>query len=103
MTQNATPVDYTIEFEREIADLETAISTLKHRQADVELAIHERVVLERQRNELKQKGTNHSNIKQELTQIRSRLEELTLILESPLLSEYKLAWELFLQSIKSDT
>ena len=103
MTQNATPVDFTIEFEREISELEAAISALKHRQAEIELADRERVVLERQRNELKQKGTKHPDIKQELAQIRSRLEELTLILESPLLNEYKLAWELFLQFIKSDT
>ncbi len=87
MTQNATPVDFTIEFEREIAELETAISTLKHRQADIELADRERVVLERQRNELKQKGPKQPQIAQELAQIRSRLEELDLILESRLLND----------------
>lgn len=96
MTQNATPVDFTIEFEREISELEAAISTLKHRQADVELADRERVVLERQRNELKQKGTKHPDIKQELVQIRSRLEELDLILESRLLN----MWEPFWQAVR---
>jgi hypothetical protein len=96
MTQNATPVDFTIEFEREIAELETAISTLKHRQADIELADRERVVLERQRNELKQKGTKQPQIAQELAQIRSRLEELDLIVESRLLN----MWEPFWQAVR---
>ena len=96
MTQNATPVDFTIEFEREISELEAAISALKHRHADVELADRERVVLERQRNELKQKGTKHPDIKQELSQIRSRLEELDLTLESRLLN----MWEPFWQAVR---
>lgn len=96
MTQNATPIDFTIEFEREITELETAISTLKHRQADIELADRERVVLERQRNELKQKGTKQPQIAQELAQIRSRLEELDLIVESRLLN----MWEPFWQAVR---
>ena len=44
MTQNTPPVDETIEFDREIAELEQAISALKHRQVDIELAERERVV-----------------------------------------------------------
>jgi DNA repair exonuclease SbcCD ATPase subunit len=96
MTQNATPVDETIEFDREIAALEQAISDLKQRQAQIELAERERVVLERQRNELKHKGSKHSEVKQELEQIRSRLAELDLILESRLLN----MWEPFWQAVR---
>ena len=96
MTQNANPVNETMDFDREIAELETAISTLKHRQADVELADRERVVLERQRNELKSRGVKYPEAKQELQMIRSRLEELDLILESRLLN----MWEPFWQAVR---
>jgi seryl-tRNA synthetase len=96
MTQNATPVDETIEFDREIAELEQAISTLKHRQAEIELAQSERVVLERQRNELKHQGSKHPQVQQELQSIRSRLEELNFLLESRLLN----LWEPFWQAVR---
>jgi predicted transcriptional regulator len=100
MTQNATPVDFTIEFDREIAELEAAISTLKHRQAEIELAEHERVVLERQRNELNQTVRNRNGVKAELETIRSRLEQLDLTVESRLLNEWKLMWEPFWQAVR---
>ena len=96
MTQNANPVNETMDFDREIAELETAISTLRHRQADIELAERERVVLERQRNELKSRGVKYPEAKQELQMIRSRLEELDLILESRLLN----MWEPFWQAVR---
>jgi DNA repair exonuclease SbcCD ATPase subunit len=96
MTQNATPVDETMDFDREIAELEQAIATLKQRQAEIELAEREQVVLERQRNELKHKGSKHPEAKQELAQIRSRLEQLDLILESRLLN----LWEPFWQAVR---
>ncbi len=96
MTQNATPVDETLEFDREIAELAAAISALKQRQAEIELAEREQVVLERQRNELKHKGSKYPEVKQELVQIRSRLEELDLILESRLLN----MWEPFWQAVR---
>ncbi len=59
MTQNTHPVDETVEFDLEIAELESAIFALKQRHADTQLAAQEQVVLTRQRNELKQKGTSH--------------------------------------------
>ena len=96
MTQNANPVDQTMDFEREITALEQSISALKHRQADIELAQRERVVLERQRNELKHRGVKYPEAKQELEQIRSRLEELDLMLESRLLN----MWEPFWQAVR---
>jgi hypothetical protein len=108
MTQNTHPVDETIsiqgdyvdEFDREIAELEAAIFALKHRQADTQIAAQEQVVLTRQRNELKQKGSNHPDVKQELQLIRSRLAELDLTLESRLLNEWKLMWEPFWQAVR---
>ena len=100
MTQNATPVDETIEFDREIAELEQTLADLKHRHADTQLAAREQVVLVRQRNELKQKGTNRPEVKQELQMIRSRLDELELTLESRLLNEWKLMWEPFWQAVR---
>ena len=96
MTQNAAPIDEMLDFDREIVELEQAIAALKQRQAEIELAERERVVLERQRNELNQKGTKHPDIKQELVQIRSRLEELDLTLESRLLN----MWEPFWQAVR---
>jgi chorismate mutase len=96
MTQNATPVDERMDFDREIAELEQAISALKQRQVDIELAERERVVLDRQRNELKHKGSKHPEVKQELAQIRSRLEELNFRLESQLLN----MWEPFWQAVR---
>jgi ABC-type uncharacterized transport system ATPase component len=100
MTQNTHPVDETVEFDREIAELEAAIFALKHRHADTQLAAQEQVVLTRQRNELKQKGTSRPEIKQELQLIRSRLAELDLTLESRLLNEWKLMWEPFWQAVR---
>lgn len=96
MTQNATPVNETMEFEREIAELEQEIVNLKHRHLDIQLAEREQIVLQRQRNELKLKGRNQPEVKQELHQIRSRLEELDLILESKLLN----LWEPFWQAVR---
>jgi DNA repair exonuclease SbcCD ATPase subunit len=96
MTQNATPTNETMDFDREIVELEQAISALKHRQADIELAERERVVLERQRNELKHRGHKYPEVKQELEMIRSRLEELNFTLESQLLN----MWEPFWQAIR---
>ncbi len=107
MTQNVKPVDETIplgdyadEFDREIAELEAAIFALKHRHGDTQLATQEQVVLTRQRNELKQKGSKHPDVKQELEMIRSRLAELDLTLESRLLNEWKLMWEPFWQAVR---
>jgi chorismate mutase len=100
MTQNTHPVDETVEFDREIAELEQKISSIKQRQVEIELAEREQVVLTRQRNELKQKGSNHPDAKQELELIRSRLTELDLTLESRLLNEWKLMWEPFWQAVR---
>jgi chorismate mutase len=100
MTQNATPIDETMDFDREIADLEYAIATLKQRQAEIELAERERVVLSRQSNELKHKGSKQPEVKQELQQIRSRIEQLDITLESRLLNEWKLMWEPFWQAVR---
>jgi chorismate mutase len=96
MTQNATPVDEMLDFDREIVELEQAIAAVKQRQAEIELAERERVVLERQRNELKHKGSKQPEVKQELAQIRSRVEELDLLLESRLLN----LWEPFWQAVR---
>jgi septal ring factor EnvC (AmiA/AmiB activator) len=100
MTQNATPVDETIEFDREIAQLEQTLSALKQRQAEIGFARQEQIVLERQRNELKHKGSKRPEVQQELAQIRSRLEQLELTLESRLLNEWKLMWEPFWQAVR---
>jgi hypothetical protein len=100
MTQNTHPVDEMIEFDREIAELEQTLSALKHRHADTQLAAQEQVVLTRQRNELKHKGSSHPEVKQELELIRSRLEELDLTLESRLINEWKLMWEPFWQAVR---
>jgi hypothetical protein len=100
MTQNTHPVDETVEFDREIAELEAAIFALKQRHADTQLAAQEQVVLTRQRNELKQKKSNHPEVKQELQMIRSRLAELDLTLESRLLNEWRLMWEPFWQAVR---
>jgi cytochrome c biogenesis factor len=100
MTQNATPVDEIIEFDREIAELEQTLADLKHRHTDTQLAAQEQVVLVRQRNELNQKGSNQPQVKQELELIRSRLAELDLTLESRLLNEWKLMWEPFWQAVR---
>jgi hypothetical protein len=108
MTQNATPVDeinsfqenYVSEFDREIAELEQTLAQLKHRHADTQLAAQEQLVLVRQRNELKQKGSRYPEVKQELELIRSRLAELELTLESRLLNEWKLMWEPFWQAVR---
>ncbi len=100
MTQNTQPVDQIVEFDREIEELEAEIFALKQRHADTQLAAQEQVVLTRQRNELKQKGSNHPEVKQELQLIRSRLAELDLTLESRLLNEWKLMWEPFWQAVR---
>jgi chorismate mutase len=96
MTQNATPVKESVEFEAEISELEREIADLRHRHLDIELAEREQVVLQRQRHELKQKGHKYPEVKQELAQIRSRLAELDLILESKLLN----LWEPFWQAVR---
>ncbi|WP_373546451.1 hypothetical protein [Chamaesiphon sp.] len=100
MTKNAPPVDETIEFDREIAELEQAIVDLKQRQVDIQLAAREQVVLQRQRNELTHQGSKHPEVKQELELIRSRLEQLDITLESRLLNEWKLMWEPFWQAVR---
>jgi hypothetical protein len=108
MTQNPPPVDetnslqenYVSEFDREIAELEAAIFALKQRHADTQLATQEQVVLTRQRNELKHKGSSHPEVKQELKLIRSKLAELDLTLESRLLNEWRLMWEPFWQAVR---
>ncbi len=96
MTENAPPTCEETEFAREIAALEQAIADLKHRHATVELAERERVVLHRQRNELKSKNNNRPTQRQELAQIRRRLDELDLLLESRLLN----LWEPFWQAVR---
>ena len=53
MTQNATPINEETELDLEIAQLEQAIADLKQRSLDVQLAERERVVLQRNRHELK--------------------------------------------------
>lgn len=108
MTQNANPTnptmpvqgEYVDEFDREIAELEAEILTIKQRQTETQLATQEQIVLTRQRNELKQKGSNQASTKQELALIRSRLEQLDLTLESRLLNEWKLMWEPFWQAVR---
>ena len=100
MTQNTPPVDQIVEFDRDLAALEAAIFALKQRHVDTQLAAQEQVVLTRQRNQLKQKGSNHPDAKQELELIRSRLTELDLTLESRLLNEWKLMWEPFWQAVR---
>jgi hypothetical protein len=84
MTQSATPVDEKTELERDIDELEQGIFDLKHRYANIQLAQQEQIVLERNRNELKQKGSKHLEVRHELKMIQSRLEELAAILESQL-------------------
>ncbi len=96
MTHNVTPVHEETELDREIAELESAISALKHRHEDVQLGERERVVLQRQRNELKSTSRNHPEIRQEIKAIQSRLEELDLLLESRLLN----LWEPFWQAVR---
>ena len=100
MTKNAPPVDETVEFDREIAELEQAIVALKHRQVNIQLATREQVVLQRQRNELTHQNSKHPEVKQELELIRSRLEQLDITLESRLLNEWKLMWEPFWQAVR---
>ena len=100
MTKNAPSVDETVEFDREIAELEQAIVALKHRQVNIQLATREQVVLQRQHNELKHQGSKHPEVKQELELIRSRLEQLDITLESRLLNEWKLMWEPFWQAVR---
>ena len=100
MTQNTPPVDQIVEFDRDLAALEAAIFALQQRHVDTQLAAQEQVVLTRQRNQLKQKGSNHPDAKQELELIRSRLTELDLTLESRLLNEWKLMWEPFWQAVR---
>lgn len=100
MTQNPILVDETIECDREIAQLEQKLSILKQRHAEVVIAQQEQIVLERQHNKLKHKRTNNPTVKQELELIRSRLEQLELILESNLLNEWKLMREPFWQAVR---
>lgn len=96
MTQNTIPVNEETELDLEIAQLEQAIADLKHRHLDVQLAERERFVLQRNRNELKSKGQNRPEVRQELKAIQTRLEELDLLLESRLLN----LWEPFWQAVR---
>ena len=96
MTQNANPVNEETELDLEIAQLEREIADLKHRHADVQLAKRERVVLQRNRNELKSKSQNRPEVRQELQGIKTRLAELDLLLESRLLN----LWEPFWQAVR---
>jgi hypothetical protein len=100
MTKKATPVDDAIGFDRQIAELEQTIADLKHRHADMQLAERERVVLVRDRNELKQKIRNVPEAQPELELIRSRLTELDMILESRHLNEWKLVVEPFWHAVR---
>jgi hypothetical protein len=100
MTQNTHPVDETVEFDLQIAELDRTLSALKHRHADTQLAAQEQVVLTRQHNELKHKGSSHPEVKQELELIRSRLTELDITLESRLINEWRLMWEPFWQAVR---
>jgi predicted RNase H-like nuclease (RuvC/YqgF family) len=84
MTQSATPVNEKTELERDIDELEQGIFALKQRYANIQLAEREQVVLQRNRNELKQKGSKHPEVRHELKMIQARLEELEAILESQL-------------------
>ncbi len=96
MTQNATPINEETELDLEIAQLEQAIADLKQRSIDVQLAERERIVLQRNRHELKTKSQNRPEILQELKDIKNRLEELDLLLESRLLN----LWEPFWQAVR---
>ncbi len=92
MTQNANPVNEDTELGLEIDRLEREIADLKHRHADIQLAERERVVLQRNRNELKLKSQNRPEIRQELDDIKSRLKELDNLLESRLFKELDFFW-----------
>ncbi len=96
MPQNTISVNEDTELDLEIAQLEQAISDLKHRHINVQLAEREKFVLQRNRNELKSKSQNRLEVRQELQTIQSRLEELDLILESRLLN----LWEPFWQAVR---
>jgi hypothetical protein len=96
MTQNANPVNEETELGLEIDRLEREIADLKHRHADIQLAERERVVLQRNRNELKLKSQNRPEVRQELQEIKTRLAELELLLESRLLN----LWEPFWQAVR---
>lgn len=95
MTHNVNPLTEETELDLEIAQLEQALAALKHRHTDVQLAERERVVLHRQRNELKS-NQNRPGVRQELQEIQHRLEELDLLLESRLLN----LWEPFWQAVR---
>ena len=84
MTPSAAPVDERTELERDIDELEQGIFALKHRYANIQLAQQEQIVLQRNRNELKQTGNKHPEVRHELKTIQSRLEELEVMLESQL-------------------
>ncbi len=96
MSQNPTVVNAETELDLEIAQLEREIADLKQRHLDVELAERERVVLQRTQNDLKSKSQNRPEIRQELRDIKHRLEQLDLILESRLLN----LWEPFWQAVR---
>ena len=93
MNQNATPVSEETELDLEIAQLEREIADLKQRHEDVQLAEREQVVLQRQRNELKAKGQNRPEVRQELQAIKSRLDKLDILLESRLFKEMEFFWQ----------
>jgi septal ring factor EnvC (AmiA/AmiB activator) len=84
MTPSAAPVDEKTELERDIDELEQAIADLKHRYANIQLAQQEKIVLQRDRHELKQQRNKHPEIRAELKKIGSRLSELEVMLESQL-------------------
>ena len=84
MTPSSAPVDEKTELERDIDELEQGIFALKHRYANIQLAQQEQIVLQRNRNELKQQGNKHPEVRHELKTIQSRLEELEVMLESQL-------------------
>ena len=96
MSQNSTPVTEETELDLEIDRLAQEIADLKQRSIDVQLAERERVVLQRNRHELKTKSQNRPDIRQEHQDIKCRLEELDLLLESRLLN----LWEPFWQAVR---
>jgi DNA repair exonuclease SbcCD ATPase subunit len=94
MSQNPTAGNEETDLDLELDRLAQEIADLKQRHLDVQLAERERVVLERTRNELKSKGQNRSEIRQELKQIKQRTSELDLLLESRLFNEIEFFWQI---------
>lgn len=94
MSQNPTAGNEETDLDLELDRLAQEIADLKQRHLDVQLAERERVVLERTRNELKSKGQNRPEIKQQLKQIKQRTSELDLVLESRLFNEIEFFWQI---------